>query len=99
MKTNLMLLLAAAFCFVAGWFSSGLVPGRQVRLEDRFLDECQWAPQVPQQPDGSVPARVARNPYPLCFLELQRAKHLTTTLQLTSPPPPEPEPAPASAKP
>ncbi len=61
---------------------------RDRRLEERFLDECQWAPQVAQLPDGSVPARVARNPYPLCFLELQKAKNMTTTVQLVAPPQP-----------
>ncbi len=94
MKTLGFNVLLSLVCFALGWSTALFVPFRQVRLEDRFLDECQWAPVV-TQPDGSVPARVARNPYPLCFLELQRAKHLTTTLQLSTPPAEQPAPAPA----
>lgn len=52
--------------------------------EERFMDECQWAPAV-TQPDGSTTARTPRNPYPLCYLELVKAKTLTTTVQFIPP--------------
>jgi hypothetical protein len=69
------------------------------RREERFLDECQFAPAI-TQPDGSVSARVARAPFPYCYAELLRAQHMTTqTVQVNPMPAPSPVPTPTAPVP
>jgi hypothetical protein len=78
------------FLFQAG--DRGVKPvSRDIVLEDRFLDECQFAPQGPANPDGTLPPRQARNPFPLCYLELQKSKQ--PQVQVTLPAAPAAAPA------
>jgi hypothetical protein len=96
-----LIALGIAITVAAGGFFAYKAGGshdekpRDIVLEDRFLDECQFAPQAPANADGTLPPRQARNPFPLCYLELQKSKQ--AQLQVVMPPAPTP-PAPAPAK-
>lgn len=86
MLRNVLLVLAAMLigCLTGAGFVAASTAKRSLDREEKFLDECQWAPAV-TQPDGSIPARAARNAYPLCYLELVKAKTVSNQTVVQQP--------------